>query len=161
MKIKEGMGWKACHNAEKGVYGAEVMFQGSWDLYEISGAVFGSLTKKISGADAGELIRTGRRLYMDVNDRCGPPYTVILDSDYEEFCPWANVKPGDHVWGEELTDAAVELFASEENNREQRKRKRAEREKAKSEGGKKKNGGAPQKSGPQKGTQQKNKKAKP
>ena len=30
MKMKEGIGWKACYNDEKGVYGAEVMFQGSW-----------------------------------------------------------------------------------------------------------------------------------
>ena len=29
MDMKEGMGWKACHDAEKGVYGAEIVFQGS------------------------------------------------------------------------------------------------------------------------------------
>ena len=33
------------------------------------------------------------------------------------------------VWPDELTDAAVELFESEKNNREQRRRKREEREK--------------------------------
>ena len=33
------------------------------------------------------------------------------------------------VWPDELTDAAVEIFASEKNNREQRRRKREEREK--------------------------------
>ena len=32
--MKEGSGWKACYNDEKGVYGAEIMFQGSWNLYE-------------------------------------------------------------------------------------------------------------------------------
>ena len=31
-------------------------------------------------------------------------------------------------WPDELTDAAVELFESEENNREQRRKKREERE---------------------------------
>ena len=36
MQIKEGLGWKAGYNDAKNVYGAEVVFQGSWDLYEIS-----------------------------------------------------------------------------------------------------------------------------
>ncbi|MBQ3892769.1 MAG: hypothetical protein II737_05155 [Mailhella sp.] len=125
MRIKEGEGWKACHNEAKGVYGAEVMFQGSWDLYEITGAVFGSLTKKISGADAGELIRTGRHLYAHVNDRCGPPYDVVLDDDYAEYCPWAGTPTG-KVWSRTMTDAAVELFGSEKQNRAQRRKKRGQ-----------------------------------
>ena len=33
------------------------------------------------------------------------------------------------VWPDELTDAAVEIFVSEKNNREQRRRKREERDK--------------------------------
>ena len=33
------------------------------------------------------------------------------------------------VWPDELTDAAVELFESEKNNREQRRQKREERQK--------------------------------
>jgi hypothetical protein len=32
------------------------------------------------------------------------------------------------VWPDELTDAAVELFESEKNNREQRRKKREERD---------------------------------
>ena len=130
MRIKEGEGWKACHNEAKGVYGAEVMFQGSWDLYEITGAVFGSLTKKISSADAGELIRTGRHLYAHVNDRCGPPYDVVLDDDYAIYCPWmAKSEPVGKTWSKEMTDAAVELFESEKDNREQRRKKREQRPK--------------------------------
>ena len=35
------------------------------------------------------------------------------------------------VWPEKLTDAAVELFESEKNNRVQRRKKREEREKQK------------------------------
>ena len=50
---------------------------------------------------------------MDVDDRCGPPYTVVFDDDYEELCPWANVVSSGKVWPDELTDAAVELFESE------------------------------------------------
>ncbi|MBQ9368545.1 MAG: hypothetical protein IJT83_12255 [Victivallales bacterium] len=50
MKMKEGTGWKACYNEEKGVYGAEVIFQGSWDLYEISGSVFTAFQKTWTAA---------------------------------------------------------------------------------------------------------------
>ena len=27
----------------------------------------------------------GRRLFMSVNDRCGPPYTIVFDSDYKDL----------------------------------------------------------------------------
>ena len=70
----------------------------------------------------------GRRLYMSVDDRCGPPYTIVFDDDYEKLCPWADIVKSGTVWPDELTDAAVEIFASEKNNREQRRRKREERE---------------------------------
>ena len=70
---------------------------------------------------------------MAVDDRCGPPYTVNLDSDYQKLCPWAKTSISGRVWDEELTDAAVEVFASEANNRPQRRAKRAAREKRKAE----------------------------
>lgn len=66
----------------------------------------------------------GRHLYMSVNDRCGPPYTVVFDSDYETLCLWADVVKSGRVWPDELTDAVVELLESEKNNREQRRKKR-------------------------------------
>ena len=68
---------------------------------------------------------------MTVNDRCGPPYTVILDTDYKRLCPWAKTVTTGEVWDEDLTDEAVEVFASEANNRAQRRAKKAEREKKK------------------------------
>ena len=130
MKMKEGIGWKACYNDEKGVYGAEVMFQGSWDLYEISGSVFNSLSKNMSSSEAEELIKSGRRLYSHVNDRCGPPYTIVIDDDYAVFCPWmAENEPVGKTWSKEMTDAAVELFESEKGNREQRRKKREQQKK--------------------------------
>ena len=130
MQFKEGLGWMACYDEATGRGGAELMHQGSWDLYEISAAVFNSLTKGSRDADAEELIRTGRHLYMHVNDRCGPPYTVVLDDDYAAYCPWmADSKPAGKVWDDELTDAAVALFESEKPNREQRRRKRSRRRK--------------------------------
>ena len=66
---------------------------------------------------------------MDVNDRCGPPYTVVFDDDYRELCPWAGIAGSGRVWPEALTDAAVELFASEKANREQRRKKLEQRDK--------------------------------
>ncbi len=71
----------------------------------------------------------GRHLYMSVNDRCGPPYTVVFDSDYETLCPWAKAIKNGRVWSDELTDAAVEIFDSEKNNREQRRKKHEARKK--------------------------------
>ena len=77
------------------------------------------------------LICQGRHLFMSVDDRCGPPYTVIFDDDYKKLCPWVDARITGKVWSEEMTDAVVEVFASEENNREQRRAKKAEREKKK------------------------------
>jgi len=124
MQIKEGSGWKAGYNEESGKYGAEVMFQGSWELYEISADIFARLSKNTGGSDAEELIRTGRKLCSHVNDNCGPPYTVVLDDDYAEYCPWAgSSKPVGRTWSREMTDAA-ELFESQKDNRGQGRRKR-------------------------------------
>ena len=133
MKIKEGGSWKAGCNEAKGLYGAEIVFQGDWDYYEISAGVYNSLTKGMSDSAAEELIRTGRHLYSHVNDRMGPAYTVVLDEDYADYCPWlkAHGKPAGKEWPKELTDAAVELFESEKANREQRRKKREERSRQK------------------------------
>ena len=75
-------------------------------------------------SEAGSIMHEGRHMYMSVNDRCGPPYTIVFDDDYEKLCPWADVIKSRKVWPDELTDAAVELFESEENNREQRRKRR-------------------------------------
>ena len=133
MQLKEGIGWKAAYNEKNGKYGAEVVFQGSWNLYEISASTFASLTKNTKPSEAENLITTGRRLYSHVNDRCGPPYTVVLDDDYAEYCPWMKkeAEPAGETWSAELTDAAVELFESEKQNRAQRRKKREQRKKEK------------------------------
>ena len=130
MQIKEGIGWKAGYNSEKGVYGGEVIFQGSWDLYEISASVYDSLSKNMAIGEAEKLIQTGRHLYSHVNDRFNPPYTIVFDDDYAVYCPWmAASKPVGKTWSEKMTDAAVELFESEKDNREQRRQKRDKRRK--------------------------------
>ena len=111
MKMKEGTGWKAAYNEDKNVYGAEVIFQGSWELYEISPEVYSGLNRHMDSSQAEQLIRTGRRLYFHVNDRCGPPYTVVLDDDYAVYCPWmADSKPAGKTWSKEMTAAAAELL---------------------------------------------------
>ena len=79
--------------------------------------------------DAGSIMHEGRQMYMAVDDRCGPPYTIVFDDDYEKLCPWANVVKSGEVWPDELTDVAVELFASQKDNREQRRKKRELKEK--------------------------------
>ncbi len=129
MEFKKGMGWKACYDETRNLYTAETGGPGAYDLYEITEEIYRQLDK--DNPDSSRLIHSGRHLYMDVNDRCGPPYTVILDEDYKELCPWANIIGGKDVWPAELTDAAVEVFASEANNRPQRRRRRKERERKK------------------------------
>ena len=52
---------------------------------------------------------------------------IVFDDDYEKLCPWASVMRAGNVWPDELTDAAVRIFESEKNNREQRRRKREAR----------------------------------
>ncbi len=101
MQFKQGDGWKACYDEETGKYTAERKGPGYYHL-----------------------LKDGRDLYMDVNDRCGPPYTIIFDHDYEKLCPWAKVRQSGKIWSDELTDAAVELFESQKNNREQRRKYR-------------------------------------
>ncbi len=129
MEFKEGCGWKACYDRERNLYTAERGGMGAYHLYEITKEIFDRLEDGADDSDVYKLIGDGRHLYMDVNDRCGPPYTVVFDHDYEKLCPWANVVSSGHEWPDELTDAAVEIFESEKNNREQRRKKREEREK--------------------------------
>ena len=124
MQFKEGSGWKACYDEEAGRYTAQRGGCGYYHLYEITKEIFDALADGMTDEQTYRIISNGRHLYMDVDDRCGPPYTVVFDEDYRALCPWANVVGGEHVWPAELTDAAVELFASEANNREQRRKKR-------------------------------------
>ena len=131
MQLIEGSGWKAHFDDERELYTARTSVPGAIKLYEITKEVFDELQDDaLSDDDKYSLIHDkGRMLYMDIDDRCGPPYTVVLDGDYETLCPWAALPESKMVWPKELTDAAVELFPSQENNREQRRKKREEREK--------------------------------
>ncbi len=123
MQFKEGDGWKACFDEAAGRYTAERGGCGYYHLYEITEEIFEALADDMRDEETYKLIDQGRHLYMDVNDRCGPPYTVVFDDDYRELCPWAHIVGGEHVWPKGLTDTAVALFESEKPNREYRKKK--------------------------------------
>ncbi len=130
VKTIKGSGWTAWKEEETDTFTAETSAPGAYHLYEINRDIFEKLEE--GGLNEEEkylLIHSGRHLYMSVNDRCGPPYDVVFDEDYETICPLANVCSSGHKWPAELTDAAVEVFASEKQNREQRRKKREEREK--------------------------------
>ena len=131
MQFKKGDGWKACYDETTGKYTAERRGCGYYHLYEITKEIFDHLENGMSDGDTYAVIDEGRHLYMDINDRCGPPYTIVFDDDYKKLCPWASVISSGKVWPAALTDAAVEIFASEEKNREQRRKKKEEREKKK------------------------------
>ena len=130
MKKIQGSGWTAWQDEERELFTAETSGPGAYDLFQIDRDIYEKLEKGgLSEEEKYLLIHSGRHLYMSVNDRCGPPYDVVFDDDYETICPWANVCSSGHEWSAELTDAAVEVFESEKQNREQRRRKREERKK--------------------------------
>lgn len=129
MQFKQGGLWKACYDEERGLYTASVQADGL-KLYEIDKEIFDSLTD-CNDRDGMIAIGKGRKLYMEVIDRCGPPYTIVFDDDYKKYCPWEYPEPVGTEWPTEMVDAVVEVMASEEKNREQRRKKRAEREKNK------------------------------
>ena len=131
MQFKTGSGWKACYDKDTGRYFGEYGGIQSYHLYELTKELYDRLDEAMTEGEASTVMYEGRHLYMSVDDRCGPPYTIVFDDDYEKLCPWANVMKSGRVWPDELTDAAVELFESEKDNREQRRKKRERRRKSK------------------------------
>lgn len=126
----QGDGWTAWWDEETDTFTAETSVPGAYHLYQIDSDILEKLdSDELSEEEKYRLIHTGRHLYMSVNDRCGPPYDIVFDNDYETICPWADVVKSGMVWPDELTDAAVELFESEKQNREQRRKKREEGQK--------------------------------
>ena len=120
LQFAEGEGWKACYDSERELYTAESYLAGYYDLYEINRGIYSRLiTERLSRREAQELIGTGRHLYKSVSDR-NSSYDIALDEDYAALCPWAEVQSTGELWGRELTDLAVAMFDSEEQNREQR-----------------------------------------
>lgn len=131
MEFKEGIGWKCCYDSERGLYTAQTGGGVNCNLYEITKEIYDRIDDPETKSPTGLLYDEGRHLFMSVDDRCGPPYTVIFDDDYEKLCPWSDAVVSGKTWDDDMTDAAVEVFASEKNNREQRRKKREERNKGK------------------------------
>ena len=129
MIFKKGSGWKACYDSNTGRYFGEYGGTQAYHLYELTKELFDQLDEKMPEEDAGHIMYDGRHMYMSVDDRSGPPYTIVFDEDYKDLCPWANVIKSGPVWPAALTDAVVGLFASEQNNREQRQKKREQNNK--------------------------------
>ena len=127
MQFKKGNYWKAGFDEENSRFTAEYGDCRNYNLYEITKEIYDMLDENTSYDDAVRAIYEGRHLYMAVDDRCGPPYTVVFDNDYETIAPCADVVESGKVWSDELTDAAVEIFESEKNNREQRRKKREQK----------------------------------
>ena len=125
--FKTGSGWKACFDVSTGRYFGEYCGIQAYHLFELTKEIYDRLDEEMSEGDAGTIMYDGRHLYMAVDDRCGPPYTIVFDDDYERLCPWARVMKAGKTWPDELTDAAVEVFESEKNNREQRREKRKQK----------------------------------
>lgn len=129
MQFKEGNNWKACFDEDRGLYTAQVGSGVNCSLFEITKETYERVDDPDIEWPTSLIHDEGRRLFMSVNDRCGPPYTIVFDSDYKDLCPWSDAAVSGETWPDEMTDAVVEVLASQKNNREQRRRKRAEREK--------------------------------
>lgn len=127
MQFKSGAGWEAAYDEERDIYTGIVMGFGSF-LYQINKELWDRLEDGMGSSDGSSILSEGRKLYMDVNDRCGPPYTIVFDEDYRKIAPWAKVTASGQQWPTEMTDAVVEVLESEKDNREQRRKKRKERE---------------------------------
>jgi len=133
MQFKEGNTWKACYDEIQNLYTAfiETVVVGySYTLYEIDQEIFDGLIDGDESYDGQHLISQGRCLYMEVNDTCGPGYTVVFDDDYQKLCPWTKVAPTQEVLPKEMTDAVIAVLPSEEKNRQHRKEKEAKEKKS-------------------------------
>ena len=130
MEFKEGPGWKCCYDPQRGLYTAQTGGGVNCTLYEITKEIYDHIDDPDVKWPA-RLLGDGRKLFMSVNDRCGPHYTIVFDSDYKELCPWSDAAFSGRTWSDEMTDAVVEVLESEVANREQRRRKRKQREEGK------------------------------
>ncbi len=129
LHFKKGPNWKACFDEDRGLYTAQVGGGVNCSLYEITQETYEHVDDSDTKSPTSLIYDGGRRLFMSVDDRCGPPYTIVFDSDYQDLCPWSDAVVSGETWPDEMTDAVVEVLESQKNNREQRRRKRAEREK--------------------------------
>ena len=89
--------WKACFDVQEGRYTAEVRFGGaggaSYKLYEITKEIYDQIgTFEDDDYKSERLIREGgRALYVSMFDRNVPGCDEVIDRDYRNLCPWADI----------------------------------------------------------------------
>ena len=130
MQFKEGLGWKACYDEERGIYTAERRWRGFYQLCEIDRATFEKLgTDTTEDESPDELIANGRHLFEANDDYdTAAPTATVYDEDYYRLAPWSGAKrraEKSSVTSQELTDFMVEHFSDEEKNRRHREQLKA------------------------------------
>ena len=89
--------WKACFDTQEGRYTAEIRFGGaggaSYKLFEINKEIFDLIgTFADDDYKSERLIRNGGRiLYISMFDRNILGCDEVIDRDYRELCPWAEI----------------------------------------------------------------------
>lgn len=111
MQFKKGSNWKACYDEKRDLCTAGVWGFGC-ALYEISKETYAALEDGMDST-AAKRIGKGRKLYQEVNDRCGPPYTIVFDKNYQKLCSWADVTASGPEWPEAMVDAVSEGLPSQ------------------------------------------------
>lgn len=88
-RFKKDLGWKACFDAERGIYTAERSGRGFYQLCEINKETYDKLG---SAKDPEKLIRSGRVLFEADDDYYTMPYCIVKDDNYNELAPWSRAK---------------------------------------------------------------------
>ena len=109
MQFKEGLGWKACFDEERGIYTAERRWRGFYPLCEIDRATFEKLGADITEDESpDELIANGRHLFEANDDYdTAAPTATVYDEDYYRLAPWSGAKrraEKSSVTSQELTE---------------------------------------------------------
>ena len=75
MEFKNGLGWKACYDAERELYTAERSWRGYYQLCEITKEIYDVLgTDAMGDESAGKWISKGRELFQSDDDYYTLPY---------------------------------------------------------------------------------------
>ena len=93
LRLKKGLGWKACFDEKRGIYTAERSWRGFYQLCEINKETYDKLdpTGK-NGEDPDKLIGAGRVLVEADDDYYTMPYCSVKDENYHELAPWSRAK---------------------------------------------------------------------
>ena len=130
MQFKEGLGWKACYDEERGIYTAERRWRGFYQLCEIDQATYEKLgTDTTEDESPDKLIANGRHLFEANDDYdTAAPTATVYDEDYYLLAPWSGAKrraEKSSVTSQELIDLMVEHFSDEEKKRRHREQMKA------------------------------------